>query len=105
MDVTDSDPAITLDTALLIGIKENTFFPTQMGSPFVKQNDDICLHYKLLRAVDRKVVCKNTATFFGKKFKYVLFKVQAVHIRFVLNTDFKITTLPLFLDFNLVKPQ
>lgn len=36
MDVTDLDPAITLDTALLIGIKENTFSSPHLGIPICK---------------------------------------------------------------------
>lgn len=36
MDVTDLDPVITLDTALLIGIKENTFSSPHLGIPICK---------------------------------------------------------------------
>lgn len=36
MDVTDLNPAITLDTALLIGIKENTFSSPHLGIPICK---------------------------------------------------------------------
>lgn len=36
MDVTDLDPAITLDTALLIDIKENVFSSPHPGIPVCK---------------------------------------------------------------------